>query len=198
VNIDFDLLRKEIEKIPQIFHPLSICISALDVNMGIHTKLRELGYPIYSVGNVISQQFVDRFYSLLNNFRYAGGFYPGSHIYYCHEFGVPYIAMDYKIANLESVGDEIIADGSFDFIAKDYPDETQRGIFESWYDSLRQYSCVVSDEQLEFAKEQLGCYSTTKVRQARIYVYLELLKHAHKIPALYFKYFKDKFLKPND
>ena len=163
--------------------------------MGIHKKLRALGYPIYTAGNVLSQKFVDRFYSLLNNFRYAGGFYIGSHIYYCHEFGVPYIALDYKIVNLESVNDEIIPDGSFDFIAKDYPDEVQREIFESWYDTLKQFSNEVSNEQLEFARQQLGCYSTTEVHQIRKIVYYELLRHAHRIPMLYFNFFKDKKIK---
>jgi len=195
VNIDFNLVKKEIEKIPQSFHPLSICVSALDVDMGIHKKLRALGYPIYTAGNVLSQKFVDRFYSLLNNFRYAGGFYIGSHIYYCHEFGVPYIALDYKIVNLESVNDEIIPDGSFDFIAKDYPDEVQREIFESWYNTLKQFSNEVSNEQLEFARQQLGCYSTTEVHQIRKIVYYELLRHAHRIPMLYFNFFKDKKIK---
>jgi len=195
VNIDFNLVKKEIEKIPESFHPLSICISALDVDMGIHKKLRTLGYPIYTAGNVLSQKFVDRFYSLLNSFRYAGGFYIGSHIYYCHEFGVPYIALDHKIVNLESVNDEIIPDGNFDFIAKDYPDEGQREIFESWFESLKHFSSEVSIEQLEFAKEQLGCYATTEVHQIRKMVYYELFRCAVKIPMLYVNYFRDKILK---
>ncbi len=195
VSIDFGLLSKELQEIPQSFHPLSICISALDVNMGIHKKLRELGLPLYSVGSVTSQKFVDRFYSLLNNFRCAGGFYPGSHIHYCHEFGVPYIALDYKLVKTESIGDEFINDGAYDFVAKDYPDEIQRNIFDSWYNSLKQYSDIVSDEQSEFSKKQLGCFSTTEVKHVRKLVYQELIRYAHTIPILYLNFFKNKLVK---
>ena len=193
VEIDLGVVKNYLENIPMQFHPIAICVSSLDIDMGIHNKLRQLGYPIYSAGNILSQSFVDRFYTLLNNFRYAGGFYLGSHIYYCLEFGIPYIAMDYTLVTLESKGIAEIPDGIYDFISKDYPDIAQREIFDSWYASLKNYSTTVTVEQMEFARRNLGSFSTTTIREIRILAYRELFRNAFKIPKLYYDYFKKKF-----
>ena len=187
VSIDFNLVTRELSNLPSQYHPLAVCISSHDVKAGLHKKLRILGLPIYTAGNINSQQFVDRFYTLLDEFKYAGGFYLGSHIYYCQEYGVPYVALDYNIVEMESKANDGIPDGKFDFIAKDYPDPYQRSLFDTWYSSLKEHSETVSDEQMEFAKINLGCYSTTSIRKIRLLVYRALLFNCYKIPLIYLK-----------
>ena len=188
VKVNFDAVKKEFEKLPSMYHPLSICVSSLDVQIGLHKQLRQLGYPLYTIGNVSSQNFVDRFYTTLNQFRFAGGFYLGSHIYYCHEFEVPYIAMDYSVVELESRGNDGIPDGTFDFLNKDYPEESQRHIFDTWYSSLMEYSESVTEKQLLFARENLGCFAATSLMEIRLHVFRALLVNAYKIPLIYISY----------
>jgi hypothetical protein len=188
VKVDFEAVKKEFEKIPIMYHPLSICVSSLDVQNGLHRELRQLGYPLHTIGNVSSQNFVDRFYTTLNQFRFAGGFYPGSHIYYCHEFGVPYIALDYRVVEMQSIGNDGIPDGTFDFLSKDYPDENQKRIFETWYSSLMEYSEFVTEKQMLFARENLGCFATTSLSKIQFLAYRALLFNGIKMPLIYITY----------
>jgi hypothetical protein len=185
VELDLSKIKQVLSGIPETYKPLSICLSSHDIQLGLVQKIRTLGYPIYTVGNVMDQRFVDRFYMLIDKFKYTAGFSTGSHVYYLHEYGIPYLAFDYALVKTYSHGSTAIDDGEFDLIAKDYPDSNQRKTFDSWYEQLKTYSESVSIEQMEFAAEQLGCNSHTSIWKVRKLVYLALLKNIHKIPGLY-------------
>lgn len=185
VQLDIDKVKQVVARIPEKYKPVSICISSHDIQLGLLQKIRTLNYPIYTVGNVQDQRFVDRFYTLINNFQFAAGFSPGSHVYYLHEFGIPYLAFDYALVKNYSLGSTAIEDGEFDLIAKDYPDVNQRKTFDTWFEQMQNYSDSVSIEQMEFADEQLGCKSSTSIWMVRKLVFKALLKNVHKIPGLY-------------
>ena len=190
VQLDIDKVKQVLAGIPEKYKPVSICISAHDIQFGLLQKIRTLNYPIYTVGNVQDQRFVDKFYTLINNFQFAAGFFPGSHVYYLHEFGIPYLAFDPSLVRTYSLGSMAIEDGEFDLIAKDYPDVNQRKIFDTWFEQMQNYSDSVSIEQMEFAAEQLGCKSSTSIWRVRKLVYMALLKNVHKIPGLYLVHFR--------
>ena len=187
VQLDMEKVKQVLSGIPEKYRPISICISAHDVNLGLLPNLRTLNYPIYSVGNVQDQRFVDRFYTLVNNFRFSAGFFPGSHIYYLHEFGIPYLAFDYSVVTMSSHGSTAIKDGVFDLLAKDYPEEQERKIFDDWYAKMREFADEVSNDQLVFALNQLGCDSEISDNELRKKVYKQLVKNLHLIPGIYLR-----------
>lgn len=181
VKVDIDKAEMALSGLPERYKPISICVSSHDVQLGLIPELRKLNYAIVSVGNVQDQRFVDRFYKLVNNFKYSAGFFPGSHVYYLHEFGIPYLALDYALVTM-----------SVDLLAKDYPDINQREIFENWYNSMKGYTEEVTPDQMAFALEQLGCNSNTTRPELRRLTYCALRKNIHKLPILYFRYFFEK------
>jgi len=189
VSLNLEKAKAILDEVPDKYKPVSICLSAYDIQIGLVEKIRSIGFPIYTVGNVHDQRFVDRFYHLVNKFKFAGGFFTGSHVYYCHEFGVPYLALDSSIVTMTSIGSDVIEDGDFDLLAKDYPDAAQRSVFDDWYSQMREYSDEVSGSQLIFAQNQLGCTSSTSIWTIRRYVYYALLTNIYRIPQLYLAYF---------
>jgi hypothetical protein len=186
VQLDMEKVKQVLSGIPERYKPISICISAHDVKLGLLPNIRTLNYPIYTVGNVQDQRFVDRFYTLVNNFRFSAGFFPGSHIYYLHEFGIPYLAFDYSVVTMSSHGSTAIADGVFDLLAKDYPEEHERKIFDDWYARMREFSDEVSEDQMTFALKQLGFDSDISDIELRKKVYKQLAKNFRSIPKMYF------------
>lgn len=188
VQIDMERVEEQLSRIPEKYEPLSICISAHDVQLGLLPKIRRLNYPIFTVGNLQDQRFVDRFYQLVNNFKYSAGFYPGSHIYYLHEFGIPYLALDYSHVTMTSHGNPAFVDGKIDLLAKDYPDSIQRKAFEDWYKKMQDYSDEVTSDQMAFALEQLGCNSSTTRAEMRDLAYSALLENVLTTPKLYARY----------
>ena len=185
VQLDMEKVKQSLSAIPEKYKPISICISAHDIQLGLLPKIRTLNYPIYTVGNVQDQRFVDRFYTLVNNFRFSAGFFPGSHVYYLHEFGIPYLAFDYSVVTMSSHGSSAVADGVFDLLAKDYPEEHERKIFDDWYARMREFCDEVSDDQMTFALKQLGFDSDITDIELRKKVYKQLAKNFRSIPKMY-------------
>lgn len=75
--------------------PRAICLHGEDIRLrNRQTLVQDLGLPIVTAGNPSSQYFVDRFYSLMTNFRGAASFSPGSEMLYLTELGLDYWATD--------------------------------------------------------------------------------------------------------
>lgn len=82
------------------------CLHFHDVNAGLHYQLRRFNLPIFTCGNPSTQLFVDRFYRIVSNFKYASTPNPMSALYYCAELGlIPIVAgektMKINISNTE-------------------------------------------------------------------------------------------------
>jgi len=90
VDYDFDLYFKSLEELPDKYKPFVLCMHMHDIRKGYHKKIRHYGVPIVSAGEASSPAFVERFYSLISNFKYATSNYGGSELFYCAEFGMEY------------------------------------------------------------------------------------------------------------
>lgn len=97
VNVKIKNLNKYIhslKKLPKKCHPISICLSFYDIQQhNLHKKLRKYNLNLVTVGNSSSQNFIDRFYKLISQFRYASapiGARPFSGFFYCIEYGLPF------------------------------------------------------------------------------------------------------------
>lgn len=76
--------------LPKDFQPLVLCLQMYDVHKGLHKRLRKFNLPIVSAGDINSLWFADRFYSILQNFRYASSPTYGSHAFLSEEMGVSF------------------------------------------------------------------------------------------------------------
>lgn len=89
-DFDFRDYMESLRKLPEKFHPMTICIQMHDVRKGLHSELEQFGFPIVTAGNASSPLFVDRFYDLIYRHKYATSNVSGSQQFYCEEAGVPY------------------------------------------------------------------------------------------------------------
>lgn len=193
VHVDFDLLIKKIENLPSTYKPLTIMMSSHDIEAKSHYEIRRLGYPIVTAGALTSQKFIDRFYKIISNFRYAVGLDASTQAFYCLEFGIPYLLIADDSVALESLGSPDRKKGFYDWLSLDFPDENEKTRYLNWYNSLKNYVSHPTESQIEFVQEQLGVNSeTSRIKFATI-VWWQLFLNLHKIPRLWMESIALKF-----
>lgn len=95
-DYDNDEYFSKLKSLPSEFHPIYICLHMHDIDKGLHLHLRKYGLPVVTMGNTSSFFFVDRFYNMISNFKYASSASGGSDLYLCHEFGLDYFIFGEK------------------------------------------------------------------------------------------------------
>jgi len=87
---DYDRYFKSLEDLPDKYKPFSICMHMHDIRKGYHKNIRRYGIPVISAGESSSPVFVERFYDIIRNFKYATSNSGGSELFYCVDFGLEY------------------------------------------------------------------------------------------------------------
>ncbi len=112
---DFEGYMSGLKSLPSRFQPIVICLMSHDVEKGLHKKLASFGLPIVSAGNSSSTDFVDYFYKILFQFKFAtspASTPVGSHVYYALEAGIPFFlfgeGVNYYIENSISTKDGVL------------------------------------------------------------------------------------------
>jgi hypothetical protein len=153
---DLDLYITQLLRLPSKFHPVVLCLMSHDVEKGLHKNLRHYGIPIVTAGNTSSANFVDNFYSLLYQFKYAtspASLPLGSHAYYVLEAGIPFFlfgeGISYSIAGSISV-----KDGDLDL--NDYGDSEDINRMLNFKASLILPRDEVSEAQRRTTEDYLG------------------------------------------
>jgi len=90
VEKDRDGYFSELKELPGKYKPLVLCMHMHDINKKYHLQYRKYNLPIVTCGNTSSIHFVDEFYKLTTQFKYATSNATGSQLYYCIEMGMPY------------------------------------------------------------------------------------------------------------
>ncbi|WP_298611625.1 hypothetical protein [uncultured Thermosynechococcus sp.] len=90
IDYDWDSYFLELKSLDTNYKPIVICMHRHDVVKGYHKNIRKYEVPIVSAGEPSSPLFVDRFYDIVSNFRYATSPTGGSELFYCEEMGIRY------------------------------------------------------------------------------------------------------------
>jgi hypothetical protein len=153
-------------RLPEKYQPICLCVSFHDIEKGTHKKLRKYGIPIVTAGSTGARDFVDRFYSLIYQFRYATSPNIGSHTYYVLEAGVPFFVFgDHPEYHLK--GSDAVPDGPLNL--KDYGDDDDIERLEHLRLLLSQRVDTVTEEQRTIVSEYLGLDSDmTRIQAAKI------------------------------
>lgn len=88
--VDHDEYFSKLKALPSKYQPITVCLHQHDIKKGIHKELRKYDIPFVTMGYTSSENFVDRFYSIISKFRYASSMSPGSELFYCYEMGLEY------------------------------------------------------------------------------------------------------------
>lgn len=93
IDYDWDSYFDSLKSLDNNYKPIVICMHRHDVVKGYHKNLRKYNIPIVSAGETLSPLFVDRFYDLISNFRYATSPTGDSELFYCEEIGIRFFIL---------------------------------------------------------------------------------------------------------
>lgn len=71
------------------YYPVSVSIHTHDWDSSMHSEYKKAGFNIISFGNSMNYNYVENFYSIVRNYRYAISESWGSHVAILSEFGIP-------------------------------------------------------------------------------------------------------------
>ena len=148
-NKAVDAYHQELSVLPERFRPTTICLHIHDVRKGLDKKYAELGYEVVTAGDSLDQRFIERFYRLLGQHKYALSNLFGSYALYATEMGVPFglYGTDPEYYN---IGDPNIEKGKYEVHKKSFYYQRISELFG------RLPEDKVTSAQLEFAQYQLG------------------------------------------
>ncbi|WP_218599354.1 hypothetical protein [Polaribacter sp. NJDZ03] len=86
---DQNRIIKKIEGVDEDQKPVSFCFYYLDIQKGLHLPYQELGYNIVSAGNSNNPNFIENFYNLIINYKYALTNSIGGHLLFATNLGMP-------------------------------------------------------------------------------------------------------------
>lgn len=173
-------------KLPEKYQPISICMSFHDIEKGTHKKLRKYGIPIVTAGSTSARDFVDRFYSLIYQSRYATSPNIGSHTFYILEAGIPFFIFgDHPEYHMH--GSEAVPDGLMNL--RNYGDDDDIMRLEHLRVLLSQQVDTVTEEQQLLVSEYLGLDSDMTRSKAAKILWEALASNVLKVLELYIKSF---------
>ena len=79
---------KELQQLDPKFHPITICLHEHDYDLGYAKVYEEYGFNIVCAGKRTEPDFVDKFYDILVDHKYATSNFFGSYIFYAVELGL--------------------------------------------------------------------------------------------------------------
>lgn len=173
---------QSLRDLPARFHPVVICLSFHDVLKGLHVKLRPFGFPIVTAGITNAQSFVDRFYQLVANFRYACSPTIGSHTYYLVEAGIPFFLYG-QAPTYVLKGSRAVRDGEQDL--RDYGDEEDIERFLTLKHLFSEPVESVTSRQRQVVEYYMGASSTVSAKSVAAMLWRELAANAPRVAGLY-------------
>lgn len=105
------------------------------------------GFPVYTAGDYQDCRFVERFYNILKNFKYATSNELGSYIYYAVEMGIPFSVFGNKPRYYNVVNK--------DFPVGEYDFDNQKE-YNKIYKLFEGFHTEITQEQKEYIIENLG------------------------------------------
>lgn len=179
---DLDGYISDLKALPEKYQPVVLCLSFHDIAKGLHKTLRKYDLPIVTAGTSNSQEFVDRFYSMILQFRYSSSPNIGSHTFYLLEAGVPFFLFG-KHPEYHIKGSKAVKDGKQNLA--DYGDEEDIEKLEQFKKLLETPSDHVTPEQYAMVSEYMGLASTMSRVHASCVLWGALLRNFSAFVRMY-------------
>lgn len=145
---DIHVYVEQLRKLPAEYQPVSICLHATDVKKGLHRAFIRNGFAVYTAGDPFSGKFVERFYSIIRNFKYSTSNLGGSYLYYCVEMGVPFF--------LYGQGPRYINRADPNVERGEYTSYRQQSTYQELVRLFSTMGTSITDEQRKFVHSGLG------------------------------------------
>jgi predicted O-methyltransferase YrrM len=90
VHVDVANYIEQLRALPEAFQPVTVCLHFRDVEKGLHREFISRGVKCVSAGHWLDPKFIERFYAIVAEARYATSNSIGSYVFYCVELGIPF------------------------------------------------------------------------------------------------------------
>ncbi len=121
INFDIDKYISDLKSLPDKYQPISVCMYWIDIKLGRHKIFLENGFNVYTAGNIHNYNFIENYYAILKNFKYATSNTYGSYAPYSVEMSIPFFLYGER------------PDRS-NFSTKDVPKEVKNSTYSSVFD----------------------------------------------------------------
>ena len=179
---DLDGYINKLKSLPDKYQPITICLSFHDVNKGVHKELRKYEIPLVTAGATNSIKFIDRFYSLLYQFKYSSSSNIGTHTFYIVEAGIPFFLYG-PHPKFKMKGEKYVEEGEPQL--SDYGDEEDANEFAKLKQLLSVQEDEVTEEQSSLVSKFLGLDSEMTRFKATLILWRELLLHLNELISVY-------------
>ncbi len=144
---------QQLKKLPDHFHPITVCLYWVDVLKGRHIIFEQEGLEVMTMGHFSRQDFAHKFYSTVQHFRYACSNEYGSYLPYCVEMGIPFFIYGNQFVNQNVSQHNYYPEGRFTY---------SQAMGLNAYDQVRQLFAlnesqpVINAQQRRFVEHILG------------------------------------------
>lgn len=90
VVLDWNTYAKQLLKLPQYLHPITVCVYWKDLLSDEYKAFLEQGMPVVTAGHIIDPDFALNFYKILSQSTYTSSNMIGSYTFYSIEMGIPF------------------------------------------------------------------------------------------------------------
>jgi len=166
---DIQLYIDDLLKLPEDMQPVSVCLHMHDINKGLHKKFMAAGFPVYTAGHASDYDFIERFYSIIRQFKYGTSNVFGSYVFYCVELGIPFSIVGAKQKYINKSDPNLPAGEIFVDEDKYYREATE--LFAG-------INTEISQEQLEYVRFHMGLRDAVSRKKMALILYYALLSTA--------------------
>ncbi len=163
-----------LKRLPQEFHPITVCLHMHDINKGLHFAFLEAGFNVETAGNSSNQEFISNFYSIVSRFKYSTSNVAGSYLFYTVELGIPFFLHGPK-PFWDNKDDQNIGKGRYAPWEVGYG-KVVNDLFQ--VGDIDQYTPEISDLQREFVAKHLGLVDGVSRWEMACILYKSLYKFA--------------------
>jgi hypothetical protein len=171
---DWQVFINDLKKLPEVFHPIDICLHPVDVEKGLGKLFEEKGFKVLSADKVNSTRFLEHFYNNLKNYKYALSNLIGSYTFYAVEMGIPF-SLYGEEPKYVNKGDTNIEMGAYESYKGQKTYQQAVHLFSGEYTAITQ-------EQKHFVEYELGMYTTISRWKTAFLLYKAYLQYALKHP----------------
>jgi len=80
---------EKLKSLDKTFQPVTFCFYYLDILKGLHKEYEELGFSIITVGTKENPNYIEEFYKLVRDYKYALTNSIGGHLLFSVNLGIP-------------------------------------------------------------------------------------------------------------
>jgi len=167
IFLDIDNYIQMLKRLPEGFQPVSICMHYADIQKGYYKEFLERSFKVYTAGNWLDKDFIQRFYEILRNFKYTTSNLIGSYTFYSVEMGIPFSKYGPEPEFYNK------ADTSFPLGKHDFKVHKQFAMVDRLFEGLHQ---EITSEQKSIVESELGINDGVGRARMAVILYGALLK----------------------